>query len=154
MTFFSHFVSRRRHSEREDLQAVYEEAAGGSETENPSGQWAQVHVHFPSPAHFLFPLQRVHLVSRSRTNHCYLHVFCVDCKLDLIVSLFLYIGVFLESRVINAKVSKPYFLSPINTICKHTDINCGLDIEQLLFQFVRVWFTNDAISMLSLCVHG
>lgn len=76
----------------------------------------------------------------------------MDCKLDLIVSFFLYVGVFLESRVTNAKVSRPYFLSSVDPICKHTDTNCGLDIEKLLFQFVRVWFTNDATSWSSLCV--
>lgn len=56
---------RRRHSEREDLQAVHEEAAGGRETEDPPGQRTQVHVHFPPSTHLLFSLQRVHLVRKS-----------------------------------------------------------------------------------------
>ena len=34
---------------------------------------------------------------------------CVDCKLDLIVSLSLFIGVSLENRVTSVKVSRLYF---------------------------------------------
>ncbi len=56
---------RRRHCEREGLQAVHEEAAGGRETKDPPGQRTQVHVYFPPSTHLLFSLQRVHLVRKS-----------------------------------------------------------------------------------------
>lgn len=68
---FSYFSVRRSHSEREDLQAVYKEAARGRETEDPPGQRTQVHVNFPPTTHLLFSLQRVYLVRKS--NHCRPH---------------------------------------------------------------------------------
>lgn len=72
LPLFSYFSARRSHSEREDLQAVYKEAARGRETEDPPGQRTQVHVNFPPTTHFLFSLQRVYLVRKS--NHCRPHV--------------------------------------------------------------------------------
>lgn len=56
---------RWRHRESKELQAAYNEETRGPETQDPPGVRTQVHVHFPSSANFLFPLQRVHLVRRS-----------------------------------------------------------------------------------------